>query len=259
MPHKQPGSPDHRPIIGITADVHTDSTGIGWFRSRFEYADAVSRAGGVPVLLAPPPSDDLVDAHARACAAMVDAVVFSGGADINTESLAGPGRAPLHPKASAMDARRQAFDLALFRALDGEDARHKPVLGICLGMQEMAAHRGARLIQHMHDTLGDGAEAHRRDNHHAVAPSIGDHPVIRVAARVASSHHQAVDLPAGSPLRVVARGHDGVIEAVDDPARPFYLGVQWHPERTRRDEGAGDALSDGLFRALVEHARAQRR
>ena len=30
-------------------------------------------------------------------------------------------------------------------------------------------------------------------------------------------------------LRVVAYSMDGVIEAIDDPIRPFYVGVQWHP------------------------------
>jgi putative glutamine amidotransferase len=34
-------------------------------------------------------------------------------------------------------------------------------------------------------------------------------------------------------LRVVATAADGVIEAIVDPGRRFYLGVQWHPERTQ--------------------------
>jgi putative glutamine amidotransferase len=49
---------------------------------------------------------------------------------------------------------------------------------------------------------------------------------------------------------VVAASEDGVIEAVDDPARAFYLGVQWHPERT-----ALESLGQRLFEKLVEAAR----
>jgi putative glutamine amidotransferase len=44
----------------------------------------------------------------------------------------------------------------------------------------------------------------------------------------------------------VARAADGVIEAVRNEGRPFYLGVQWHPERT-----GDERLGAGLFRELV--------
>ena len=46
-----------------------------------------------------------------------------------------------------------------------------------------------------------------------------------------------------------ARAPDGVIEAVQDSQRDFYLGVQWHPERS----GPGP-LGLGVFRSLVAAA-----
>ena len=46
---------------------------------------------------------------------------------------------------------------------------------------------------------------------------------------------------------MTARAADGTIEAIEDPERPFWLGVQWHPEN-------GD--DHGLFRGLVEAAAA---
>jgi putative glutamine amidotransferase len=67
----------------------------------------------------------------------------------------------------------------------------------------------------------------------------GSHPV-RFAAgsragavmagvdRVNSYHHQGVADPGG--LAVTGWADDGVVEAVEDPARRFLLGVQWHPE-----------------------------
>jgi len=48
--------------------------------------------------------------------------------------------------------------------------------------------------------------------------------------RINSFHHQAIREPAPG-LAVTARAEDGVIEAVEDPARAWVLGVQWHPER----------------------------
>ena len=66
-----------------------------------------------------------------------------------------------------------------------------------------------------------------------------------------SFHHQAVDA-LGAGLRVVARAADGTVEAIEDPARPFLLGVQWHAETlTERPEHGA------LFAALIEAAGAQ--
>jgi len=49
---------------------------------------------------------------------------------------------------------------------------------------------------------------------------------------------------------VIGRSDDGVIEAIADPARPFYVGVQWHPERT-----ADPVMGLGVIRRLVDAAR----
>ena len=46
---------------------------------------------------------------------------------------------------------------------------------------------------------------------------------------VNSRHHQAVKAVAPG-FRVSATAPDGVIEAIEDPAARFCLGVQWHPE-----------------------------
>ncbi len=65
-----------------------------------------------------------------------------------------------------------------------------------------------------------------------------------------SFHHQAADR-IGSGLRPVAWSPDGVIEGLEDPERPFVLGVQWHAETLfDRPEHAR------LFEALIEAASA---
>jgi putative glutamine amidotransferase len=47
----------------------------------------------------------------------------------------------------------------------------------------------------------------------------------------------------GEGFIVSATAPDGVIEAIEDPTRPFCVGVQWHPENFYRT---------GEFRSLFE-------
>ena len=217
-----------RPLIGIGADLARDEQARPRHQVRSTYVDAVMRAGGIPVILP-------ASAEAR-CAALdrLDGVVIVGGDDIDTR----PFGVPLHPMARVMDPERQSAELAMLAALDARPAM--PVLGICLGMQLMGVHRGATLIQHLDDRIADAAR-HRDDRVHAVQTAVGSGPV-------ASWHHQALaDAPG---FAEIGRSDDGVLEAIRDDGRPFYLGVQWHPERT-----ADPTLGDGVFRLLVQAAR----
>jgi putative glutamine amidotransferase len=71
---------------------------------------------------------------------------------------------------------------------------------------------------------------------------MGDRLVGSDTCEVNSRHHQAVK-SVGAGYRVSATATDGVIEAIEDPAARFCLGVQWHPENFWRT---------GEFRALYE-------
>ena len=217
------------PLIGISADLAHDHQGRPRHQVRSTYVDAVVAAGGVPVVLPAVAAARTPEALRR-----LDGVVIIGGDDIDVR----PFGIELHPEAKVMDPARQAAEFALLRSLDGVPSM--PVLGVCLGMQLMGVHRGARLIQHLGDVLPD-ADRHREDRVHPVTGDLGDGPV-------ASWHHQAIaDAPG---FEVIGRSDDGVIEAIRDPGRPFTIGVQWHPERT-----ADDALGVGVFRRLVQAAR----
>jgi putative glutamine amidotransferase len=68
---------------------------------------------------------------------------------------------------------------------------------------------------------------------------------------VNSFHHQAIER-LGDGLVVSARAPDGTIEAIEDPARPFLVGVQWHAETLvhRPYEAA-------LFRGFVDACRSE--
>lgn len=188
-----------------------------------DYADALLRVGLLP-LLAPP----LPDGTAAEMLAGVDALLLSGGVDVGPAHY---GQAP-HPELGEVDPRRDAFELALYREAR---ARRMPVLGICRGIQVIAVAGGGTLHQHLpalpklhqHEQRArDGDPAHR------IRLTPGSR--IRAAfgaesAWVNSYHHQGIDrAPEG--LTPTAYADDGLIEALEEPAGPFLLAVQWHPE-----------------------------
>lgn len=219
------------PLVGITADVELRGAS-NVASCRMSYAEAVAAAGGVPVLLSPLPR--LAAEHARRC----QALVFTGGDDPRTEAFG----VPTHPKATPLHPLRQEYELALLEAL--RDRPGTPVLGICLGMQIMALHAGGMLDQRMEETRADAGR--HFDATHPVVPEGAGVGLISPGA-VWSRHRQAVR-DAGR-LAVAARADDGVIEAVVDPKRAFYVGVQWHPERTEER-----ALGAEVFRRLIAAA-----
>ena len=216
-----------RPLIGLSADFVDN-----YARLRRTYLDMVEAAGGIPVILPPKAAlrEEMLD--------RVDGVIMTGGDDIDVSKFG----IALHPKAECMPAERQESEFALLKALDQRP--DKPVLGICLGMQLMGFHRGTTLIQHLPDVIPDG-ERHRNDAIHAVDAERGS--PLR-AGLVRSWHHQAITDVKG--FDIIARSDDGVVEGIIDPKRRFYLGVQWHPERTEAEE-----TGLGVVRSLVDHAR----
>ena len=227
-----------RPLVGITCYV--DRARWGLWNSRASvihqaYVDAVTTAGARALVLPPDAEDDgVLDA--------LDALVVAGGADID------PARygAERHPTTDPARTDRDAGELLLVR---GAFRRDLPMLGICRGAQLMAVATGGTLIQHLPERVGH--EGHREVlgeySWHTARPAPGSRlaAVIGTAeVKVNAHHHQAVSDP-GS-LVACAWAEDGVIEAVENPALRFAIGVQWHPE----------SLDDQrLFAALVAAAR----
>jgi putative glutamine amidotransferase len=107
-------------------------------------------------------------------------------------------------------------------------------------MQLMGVHHGCPLIQHLHDVIPNG-DRHVGNKIHPITGSIGSGPVT-------SSHHQA--LAGAGPFETLALSDDGVLEAIRLANRAFYVGVQWHPERT-----SDTNLGLGIIQKLVNAAK----
>src|SRR5437868_773755 len=110
---------------------------------------------------------------------------------------------------------------------------------------------GGTLIQHIESDIDHASEPSDR-HRHGVAID-GETRLARILGEreldVNSSHHQAIK-DIGQGLRVAAHAPDGIVEGLEDPRHPFYVGVQWHPE-----DMAGEASASAIFGAFVEAAR----
>ncbi|HVB32903.1 MAG TPA: gamma-glutamyl-gamma-aminobutyrate hydrolase family protein [Patescibacteria group bacterium] len=224
------------------------------------YVEAVEAAGGDVQLISL-----LEPGKLAQLAGELDGFVFPGSpADVNP-ALYGETAGPATQQP---DRQREETDMAL---LQHAFEKGKPVLTICYGTQLLNVFRGGTLVQDI-PSEQPSSLTHRWD-HKRGAPE-PHHParflpgslVARLAETgetvVNSSHHQSIRRP-GRGLRVTGSAPDGVVESVEleDPSH-WVIGVQWHPERQRREGSAqndsGIRLAKTLFEELVRVAARPR-
>ena len=237
-----------RPIVGITGnlDAETCKLAVAYYKS-------VELAGGVPVIIPPTRSrHTMLNTLGR-----IDALVLSGGADINPLYMGEEPEQGLH----GINPERDAFELLLARlAFD----RQIPILGICRGIQTLALALGGEMHQDIY-SLPDGKKLlkHSQDApRNTLTHSVEILPDTLLAGicgagkiMVNSFHHQAVSR-AGKHMKVSAYAADGVIEAVESSEFKPVLGVQWHPECLTED---GNAPARKLFEWIVDEGEIYRK
>jgi putative glutamine amidotransferase len=201
-----------KPLIGVTKPSSGDLPAF------WAVCLALRLSGARPVRLTREPRDQIE----------VDGLLLGGGSDIHPTEFRGT------PKPGYVyDLERQALELAWItraRALD------LPVLGICRGAQLMNVAAGGALLMDLAGTFTARGypdhwfrQAYFR-KHIAIVPGTRLSAITGVSdLRVNSAHRQAV-AELGEGLLVSAREDNGVIQAIEDPQRAFWLGVQFHPE-----------------------------
>ena len=242
-----------KPIIGLSTYRKTSAQAnpIPLMALMPTYIDAVTAAGGIPVLI----PLGLDETSLSTLLEQLDGLILTGGGDIDGEHYGSK-----HPGyIKDVDTDRDRVELFLARQAV---ARQKPLLAICRGHQILNVALGGSLYEDILE-LKPGAIKHdffevypRNHRGHALAIE----PASKLAAtldrretEVNSLHHQGIqDLADG--LRAVGHAPDGLVEAVEVVGHPFALGVQWHPENLIQD----DPQMLSLFRGLVEAAQAQR-
>ena len=175
---------------------------------------------------------EILDLSSGGSVADVDGILYTGGADIE------PARYGKQGEEYLCEQIDQSRDQVEFTIAEKAEENGTPVFGICRGMQLLNVHRGGTLVT---DIESFGGMSHRKldgyDSKHQVKIQPGSY-LRRILSsgegEVNSAHHQAVER-VGDGLIVSARAEqDGTIEALewaDATNKPFFLAVQWHPER----------------------------
>jgi len=228
------------PRIGVTACAHL-----------LDYLEAVKRAGGDPVVLAPG------DVEPDRAVVELDGLLLTGGRDVDP-TLFGE---PPHATAEEAEPGRDQFEIDLVRAAV---ARNLPLLGICRGMQVINVALGGTLIQDIPNQM-PGAQNHdvtdapitlahevwvTRESQ--LGRALGDRLSEDDSCEVNSRHHQAVGR-LGDGVEATATSPDGVVEGLERSGTRFCVGVQWHPENFWR---TGEFRP--LFEAFIDACHAKR-
>jgi putative glutamine amidotransferase len=217
------------PVIGVTGPSKGGDR--AWFFTRY----AILAAGGNPLRLTPRHS------HLNE---ILDGIVIGGGDDIYPtlyESEELPN--------TRYDKERDMFELMYIEKSLKEDI---PMLAICRGEQLLNTYLGGNLHQNLR-----GLRRHTRNRFTVlplktllVEPDSQMKELLGTArCRINSLHTQAIN-QLGGGLKVVGRDLDNIVQAVEDPSKPYLIGVQWHPEYLLYL-----SRQRNLFRALVKAAR----
>jgi putative glutamine amidotransferase len=217
--------------------------GISPCRKLEDYRQSVLHVGADPRVL------DLETPPDSALAGL-DGLLLTGGDDVAPERY---GEAA-HASVVEAEHGRDEFEIALIKAAR---AQRLPIFAICRGVQVLNVACGGTLVQDIPTQIA-GALTHSLpcppnqsytlahevwlEKDSLLSRLMRDRLADADTCEVNSRHHQAVKGVAPGFV-VSATAPDGVIEAIEDPAQPFCLGVQWHPENFFRT---------GEFRPLFE-------
>jgi putative glutamine amidotransferase len=241
-----------KPLIGIVCGLHQKEEN-SLYGLRPVYPNAISMAGGLPVLVMPGLSAPAL----REIFERLDGLMLAGGGDVAPERYGMIDNGLI----ADVDPVRDAAEINLVKWAYADD---KPLLGICRGCQVANVALGGTLYRDIRaEYPGFNGVAHTlpegfpRDHYtHSVtvvsqsrlAGALGQSTNLPVN----SLHHQALREIA-APLKISATAEDGLVEGVEIPGAHFFVAVQWHPEElTERSQAMRR-----LFESFVEAIQAR--
>ncbi len=199
-------------IIGVTARIHEDETNT-YVRVHKQYLDNLTNRGMTPIILCPHLYEEILP--------LCDGFLVIGGDDLNPNLYN-----ETNDEGLSKDIRDYLDELDKAVIKHATDTK-KPLLGICRGIQSLAATNGKKLYQ---DIPSANLNHPHEGKFHNVL-KVNNTPLASRLPQefmVNTFHHQCVkELPEGFVTTFV---NGDVIEGIEHTTLPQY-GFQWHPER----------------------------
>lgn len=214
-----------KPIIGVVEYPYEDKDGDLIYEVITPIIESISKAGGRPIGIFP---TQIADFQRERLRNIPDLTKVEKEDIIDSIKICDAIIKPGAVKLFGFD--RFIYNYALQKNI--------PYLGICAGMQIMAA-EGKEYIQNekienteiLHK-LSDTEYAHEV----TLLPSKLKDMLNKEKIMVSSRH--AYKIPDCGIHKISALSPDGVIEAIENPSCDFNMGLQWHPELMGDDENS---------------------
>lgn len=218
-----------KPRILITARECMNGDLPAWQVNK-DYVEAIRKAGGIAIIVPPQKNEDL-----EYICDLCEGLLVTGGDDLEP-SLYNQVK---HETTVCADYQLDEMDMHIINYFY---RFHKPILGICRGIQAINVALGGSLYQDLPSQFPNlNPEGHSKTEHlvYFEKDTYGEQ-LFGKAFMVNSYHHQAIKA-LGKGLTVSGTSEDGVIEAIE--GRDLFA-VQWHPERMKDIEEQQQLFKD---------------
>lgn len=187
------------PVIGIIERVSLSDSGRLINITYQSLEESIIKSGGLPIGI----SNKYIDKFLSLC----DGFILQGGSDLD------PLNIPIIKKINELNI---------------------PLLGICLGMQEMAiSYQGNEINIPNHQNTYHEIYIDKNSLLYKITN--------KTNLKVNSRHKSAIE---NTSLKISAKSKDNIIEAIEDSDKLFFLGLQYHPENLYHSTSSSKKIFD---------------
>ena len=224
-----------KPVVGIIEYPYEDKDGDMIYEVLTPIIESISKAGARPVGIFPTQIANFQEVRLR----NIPDLTFGEKKDIVSsikmcDAIIKPGALKLF-----------GFDRFIYAYAFKNNI---PYLGICAGMQIMAAHGKEKIENKKIEYNGVEHKSKEKYVHKIKLYDSKLKDIIGKDCIMVNSKH-AYAIKDSGVHKVSAIAEDGVIEAIENPYCDFNIGLQWHPELITDDEN-----SNKIFNRFVDAA-----
>ncbi len=184
-----------KPIIGIITRPDVLPSGNKVMCIYEDIKTSITNSGGIPIGILP--TRNGFDDDIKKIIDMCKGIILQGGDDFYN------------------------YDLEILKYIYDNDI---PVLGICLGMQLMGHFLEGKITKAKNHMCPSKKYVHEV----YIDKSSKLYEIIKEDKIKVNSRHK--DIIINPNIDIVGISEDGIIEAIEDKKKKFFIGVQWHPE-----------------------------